>query len=656
MTQAILPDNLHSADANLAAEAREWFTAAELADMRLPGLPHDKRAMNRMANERRWRLRSDKAGLPLARPRVGRGGGTEFHISLLPGAAQIEVGRKLGDTRLALAEDAAAADWDWYRLQTDAVKAEAQRRAEVIAQIETLERSGLTRTLAIQVVMTQHGVSRQTVWNWLAMIAGIAPHNRLPALAPRRRGGGREAEMDEQLWRVFLSDYLRLEQPTFAQCYERTAAIAAEKGLTMPSERSVRRKVEREVHPKVLLEARRGKEALRRSVPAQRRTVAHLHALEIVNIDGHKFDVFVKTGDGRIIRPIMVAIQDVYSRKIVAWRVGGEESAVQTRLCFADLFEKWGIPKECLLDNGRAFASKWITGGANSRFRFKVKEEEPTGLLTGLGIRIHWATPYRGQSKPIERAFRDLCDSIAKHPAFAGAYTGNNPTAKPENYASRAIDWAAFIAEVDRGIARHNARPGRRTETARGRSFDTVFAESYASAPIGKASTEHMRMALLAGEQKTVNRQTGEIQLLGNRYWSPDCDALHGQKVTVRFDPDNLLRDIHLYDLKGRYLCSAQVYEDVKFLDAAAAKANAKMLSEYRRRIRDAADAHELLTAAHVASLQVDAPEPQPVQANVTRLHRHRNTAAALKVAEVPTYHANESKVFAAIRLVGDAE
>jgi hypothetical protein len=38
--------------------------------------------------------------------------------------------------------------------------------------------------------------------------------------------------------------------------------------------------------------------------------------MEVVNIDGHKFDVFVKTGDGRIIRPIMVTIQDIYSRKV----------------------------------------------------------------------------------------------------------------------------------------------------------------------------------------------------------------------------------------------------------------------------------------------------------------------------------------------------
>ncbi|QRY97116.1 DDE-type integrase/transposase/recombinase [Sphingomonas paucimobilis] len=153
--------------------------------------------------------------------------------------------------------------------------------------------------------------------------------------------------------------------------------------------------------------------------------------MEAVNIDGHKFDVFCRWPDGRIGRPMMVTIQDIYSRKILAWRVDESESALSTRLVFADLFTTWGIPKACLMDNGRAFASKTITGGAKTRFRFKIKDEEPTGVLTALGIAIHWATPYRGQSKPIERAFRDLCDTIAKHPALAGAYTGNKPDAKP---------------------------------------------------------------------------------------------------------------------------------------------------------------------------------------------------------------------------------
>jgi len=632
------------------AEPREWFTAAELAQLQLPGVPHDKRAMNRHARASRWLIQHDKMGNPLARPREARGGGLEFHVSLLPGPARIELGRKIGETVLVTAEDQMAASWRWYDLQSGAVKAEAEARARVIAQFDTLLQSGLSRTLAVTALAHEHRKSAQTIWNWLKLVEGVAPHHRLPALAPQRKGGGREADIDEDLWRIFLSDYLRLEAPTMTSCYDRTAAIAKERGLRMPSERSLRRKAEREIDPRVLLFRRHGSEALRRSIPAQRRTVAHLHAMEVVNIDGHKFDVFVKTGDGRIIRPIMVTIQDIYSRKVLAWRIGGEESAMQTRLCFADLFQTWGIPKECVFDNGRAFASKWITGGANTRFRFKVREEDPTGLLVGLGIQIHWATPYRGQSKPIERAFRDMCDRIAKHPAFAGAYVGNNPMAKPENYGSRAVEWGEFVAQVDKGIADHNAKVGRRTETARGRSFDDVFAESYAVAPIGKATPEHMRKALLAGEQRRIDARTGEVRLFGNRYWSPECGRLHGQRVTVRFDPDNLLCDVHLYDQGDHYLCTAQLLGDVQFLDAAEAKATAKRVAEYRKKIRDAAEAEDLLTAAQVAAVQAASPEPIMPELQVVRPVRHRGSVAAIKAVQAaPEPPAHEAKVFAAL-------
>src|SRR3546814_14857907 len=89
--------------------------------------------------------------------------------------------------------------------------------------------------------------------------------------------------------------------------------------------------------------------------------------------------------------------------------------------------------KGLLADNGRAFASKWLTGGAKTRFRFQVRDEAPTGLLVALGVTIHWAKPYRGQSKPIERGFRALCDSVAKHPAFEGPLTRNRPHPKPAN-------------------------------------------------------------------------------------------------------------------------------------------------------------------------------------------------------------------------------
>lgn len=640
---------------------QEWFSAAELAQLALPEMPADKRQIARRAQEERWATRMGADGELLVRTRQGRGGGLEFHASLLPGAAQIELARRGIGPRPEpqLCEQSggsSAGGWRWYEAQSGKVKAEAERRAAIVAELETLARAGTTRTAAIAAISTAHGVGKSTLWGWLRAVEGIDPANRLPALAPRHKGGGAAAEIDPLLWAAFKSDFLRLSQPTLTSCYERTVAIAGERGLAMPSERSFRRKFEREVDPRLTMLLRHGEEAIRRSIPAQRRTVDHLHAMEHVNIDGHRFDVFVRTPDGRVVRPLMVAIQDIYSRKLLAWRIGESESALLVRLAFADLFQTFGIPKACTLDNGRAFASKWITGHAASRHRFKVREEEPTGLLTGLGIQIHWALPYRGQSKPIERAFRDLCDTIAKHPEFEGAYTGNSPSAKPENYGSRAIAWDAFIARVADGIARHNARLGRRGGACRGRSFDQVFAESYASAPIGKATPEQLRMALLAADQVLVNRQTGEIALYGNRYWSEDCGALRGLRVTVRFDPDRLADGVHLYGQDGKFLTSALAIDDSGFDSVEGAKATAKRLKEYRRKLRDAAQAEQLLAADELTAMQPAARPTSTPDPQVIRPVRHRGVMAAAMKPQVAAAAERENRIFRALRLVGSEE
>ena len=621
------------------SDARAWFTAAELAELALPGLPADKRAINRRAQEERWSIRCGGDDAPLVRPRAGRGGGVEFHVSLLPGAARLELARRglTGERPAPEPVDADIGGWRWYEAQSDAVHAEAERRLGVIGEADLLEESGMTRTSAIADVAARAGVSTPTLWSWLKLLDGVAPHDRLPALAPRRRGGGRAAEIDPALWLIFKSDYLRGAQPTLTSCYERTADIAAARGLSLPSEKTMRRRLEAEVDPRIIMLRREGSEAVRRSIPAQRRTVDHLFALECVNVDGHKFDVRVTPpGGGDPVRPMLVGIQDVRSSKIVAWRVGEVESAVQTRLAFADLFRNFGIPKEAVLDNGRAFASKWITGGMLNRNRFKVKQEEPTGLLTGLGIKVHWTIPYRGQSKPIERAWRDFCDRISRSPEAEGAYTGNNTVNKPHNYGQRAMKWEDFLALVEREVARHNARLGRRGRDYRGRSFDQVFAESYAAAPIGKATAEHLRMALLAAEQVRVDRQTGEIKLFGNRYWAEDCGLLHGKLVTVRFDPDSLHSEVHLYD-GSTFLLTAPVIADTGFMDVEGAKATAKRLADYKKRVRAGLEAEGLLAAEELAALQAQAIAPTLPEPGAVRPVRHRGqTAAALKPRATP--------------------
>ena len=622
---------------------KEWFTALELAELRLPGLPTTKRKINERAAEETWALRTDAKGAPLARPRQARGGGIEYHLDVLPVATRTAI-VGIGVAAVADVSEVPASQaqqlWRWFEGAGTRIQEEARRRLDAVQLVERFERAGLTRSASVAAAAAQASIGASTLWSWLELVAGVPVADRLAHLGPKRQGGGAEAAIDPGAWQFLLSDYLRPEQPTWSSCYWRMVKdYAAPRGIAVPVERTLRRKLERDVDPRLVIARREGAEALRRSLPAQERSVASLHAMEAVNIDGHKFDVFVRWPDGRIGRPLMVALQDLHSRKIVAHRIDESENALATRLVFADLFRDWGIPRACVLDNGRAFASKTITGGAKTRFRFKIRDEEPTGVLTALGIEIHWATPYRGQSKPIERGFRDLCDSIAKHPSLAGAYTGNKPDAKPENYGERAIDIDVFRAVVAAGLAAHNAKPARRTETAQGRwSFDEVFARSYAAAPIGKATPEQLRLALLTAVERTCDRQTAVVTLEGNRYWAPELSRHAGEKLTLRFDPDNLHGEVHVYDRAGGFIVTAPAIAAVGFFDKASANKRRAQEADLRRLAKQLAATHELLEAATLAAMIPEHEDEAPIAPTIVRPIRHRGqTAAALKVAPLAT-------------------
>src|SRR3546814_2443781 len=70
-----------------------WFTASELADLQLSGLPRQKRDINRLARAENWAIAVDGHGVPQARKHVGPGGGLEYHVDLLPAAARADLVR-----------------------------------------------------------------------------------------------------------------------------------------------------------------------------------------------------------------------------------------------------------------------------------------------------------------------------------------------------------------------------------------------------------------------------------------------------------------------------------------------------------------------------------------------------------------------------------
>lgn len=599
------------------APSQEWYTAQELAEAGLPDLPSSKKGVLNVAERSGWREAAGKM-----RRRAGRGGGFEFHWSLLPRRAQVKL---IGSGRQAAPAGDATPDWTAFDRLPEKAKDKARDHLDALVAVETLIAAGHSTQDAVSAVADLRGCSASSVWGWRRKVQFVDRSDWLPALAPRHATAKRKvqtAEMHPEAWEYFKADYLRLEAPTLETCYRRTKRVARKEGWAVPSAKTFKRTLDRTVSKQMQVLARKGAEAVWRLFPHQVRDKGHLHALQLVEADYHKWDVFVEW-DGEIVRPQMVAFKDVYSGKALSFAFQKTACWSGVQQAFGQMVEEYGFPHAVYIDNGREFATKQFTGGTTNRFRWVHADDDVPGILVTLGIEVHFTTPYRGQSKNIERTFGDYAREIAKDPRFAGAYVGNKPDAKPENYGSRAIPIERFMEIVAEGIAEHNARSGRRAATAGGRSFDETFASSYATAPIRKATAEQRRLWLMGAKGLTANRSNGELRFMGARFWAPFMAEYAGQKMIGRFDPMKLDAGMHVYTFDNRYVGETECIQPAKYNSLEDARRHEKARSAYRRAITAQLKAERALNITQAGRMLdaagSDAPVAAPVEARVLR-------------------------------------
>ena len=567
-----------------AAPDRLWWTADEIAAAMLPDMPGTKRRVNALATRCDWRGQVEHA-----RRRTGRGGGWEYHWSLFPQRAQQAL-IATGKPAAARAKPAAVSRdtaWAAFEALPEAVRDRARARLDVVQAVDMMVAGGAVRHLAVREVSRLHSVADRTIWSWFALIDGVDIADRLPYLAPRHRMAQRavvRATCAPEFLDRLKTDYLRPGPHSFKSSYDRVVDWCAGQGLAVLSPQTARRWMKANVPRVTQVYAREGAEGLAKCFPPQIRDRSGLVAMEGVNADCHKIDVFVAwPGIDKPVRPQIVAFQDLYSNMILSWRVDLSPNKVAVMSAFGEMIEHWGIPQHCLFDNGREFANKWLTGGAETRFRFKIRDDDALGVLPQMGVKIHWATPGHGQAKPIERAFRDIADRVALDPRFAGAYVGKRPDAKPEDYGARAIPLEDFLRVLDEGVRAHNARPGRLSDTAKGRSFEQTFAESYARAPVRKATEAQQRLWLMGQEVRKLHATHGALTLHKNRYAADWMNEHAGQKIVARFDPENLHAGVYIYGLDGAFLGQAPCSEKVGFFDLVGAQVDARTTGQRRR-------------------------------------------------------------------------
>ena len=619
--------------------SKEWYSAKEIAE--ILGVHHS--SVVRQAKRENWE----------AQKRIGQGGGFEYHISNLPQAAQDTLA--ITQAKAAVKEDIGtlvqqyiAEDgersfsydretlWAVFERAPESMKAEARCHLEAIQLGEQMIAHGMGKDKAWRQVAKQYDSSRAAVYRWLNAVKGYDRADWLAALLPKYKGRTKGAECSPEAWEFIKADYLRLEKPAGSACYNRLVRAAKEHGWNVPAKRTIERWLNERIPKAQRVLLREGEHALMRLFPALDRTVVDLHAGSWINGDGYQHNVFVKWPDGEIARPKTWVWQDVYSRKILSYRVDVTENTDMLRLSFGDLVEKYCVPDHATIDNTRAAANKWMSGGTPTRYRFKVKDDDAMGIFPLLGVQVHWTTVLNGrghgQAKPVERAFGvgGIGEVVDKHPALAGAYTGHNTTAKPENYGSKAIPLKVFLETLEAEITAWNALPNRRTEMCYGvRSFDEAFSESYARAPIRKATAEQRRLWLLTAEAVRVQRdgcismnagaRTGEGRQGRNRYFAIELHELIGEKVVVRFDPYELHEQVHVYTLDGRFIASAICQEAAGFGDTEVARVYNKTRKQFMKATKEASKAQLKLNNMMVAEQLPEPDQPLAVESKVVR-------------------------------------
>ena len=468
---------------------------------------------------------------------------------------------------------------------------------------------------AIVAVALDFGVAPATVRRWTARAnaAARAGLSATAGLTDRKRSGRPPTAWSrpgaDAAWRLWQASYLRLEQPTAAGCWETVRRVAATRGWQIPPVQTFLRRLRAEVPTAEVVRAREGRLAALATYPFQRRTVKDLAPLDIVNGDGYIHNLWVEPpGGGKPFRPRTWFWQDVRTRRVLAWRSGPTESADLVRLAFHDLVTTHGVPSAVLHDNTRAASAKWFVG-KSPRWRHDRDDSVPgilddldvTVIHTGVEHEVNGEARGHGWAKPVERCFKDLGEEIDKHPRAAGAYTGANPLAKPANYsksgAGVALSWESFLAIVADGVAQHNARPGRRTEAAAGRSLDETWAAEIATTPVRRLSRARESLLLMAVESTRVQR-SGLFRLAAGRatglpqndYWHKDLVGLAGRHVVARFDPEDLHAGVEVFDTKGGWLCRAECRLPVGFRDVAGAKTHGRARRQYLKAL-DRADA-----------------------------------------------------------------
>ncbi len=457
-----------------------------------------------------------------------------------------------------------------YRQAPLKSKARADNLCSAVIAFEELRTDGESKGRAASHISEKYEVDESTLRRAREAVSGQPRQLWAALLLPKYKGRTKEAEFTVEAWEWIKANYLNTSETAAKVIIKEAKKIGKARAWKFPSDKTITRRLNNIPAPQWLL-GRKGNEAFDATFPAAERdfTTYALHGTWVS--DGRRADVFCRWPDDTISRPFIVVIIEMRTRMVIGVRIGINPSQNLTLAAFHSALERVNIkPQRVLIDNGMEYAGKRVTGGQNTRYRNKIKDDEPIGALTRMGIKVDWSRPGRGQEKPVEAWWPFTANHVDKTPEFQGAYCGKDTVSKPEDFdRSKAISIEIYAAKLAEIIEEFNTSHMHRGQGMSGKMPAQLYeelmqAEPHKEWPRPTAEDKH----LMCLDQKilTLNNKDASIRFKFEgygemRYWSEKLADLppsaRTKKYNVYFNPED--PDIPVLVYNGmRMICEAQ--------------------------------------------------------------------------------------------------
>jgi len=458
----------------------------------------------------------------------------------------------------------------------------------------------------------------------------------------------------------FKSLYLKEGSPTLQSCFNSTygAAIKRNEGEIpedFPSPSAFLRLLERNVPKQFIYAARRGQSAWNKKFhsfverdfenkPAgsvwvsdhRQIDVAMIYKLpENANQNVRRLLESVESKYRKPVFPWITVWSDFKTGKWLGWYLHAEDpNSDHIFQAFYNAVSEYGLPSDIIIDNGKDYRSKDFAGGKRRKVEYNVDENKTRSLMAALNITVHFAQPYNGQTKPIERDFRIQKEWFDK---LMPGYRGGNIRERPEILAAeikqgKIIDIADYSDILDVYVNEILHKYPCYGKKHKGKTRDELWNEEFKGGR--KISMDALKLFCM--RTSPTPQSIGRNGIVVSRqhslyYWAEWMIAQKGRKVYMRRD-NNKYQEAWVFDDKtGDYLgravlngwtCAALAETDLEKKQLRdvlkAKKLEENLMKEYISR-PNKIDPVEIINnmATGIAAGKKETDEEKPLKTNV---------------------------------------